>query len=187
MDVRREELIVKRNLETRDSVGVWRNLADPCPSDGSRFAQRSGPQRLLCLDGLARPDAEQRGGQEQRQTANGRVADHDGPERKRQGERRCHCDHPDHRGHQNHSCHHLTHPQRVSCNHGVAGACQDYVHALENLRRVAGRSWPGRRLAATCRKAGAVISHSFPEVAEECLSFVIPGQQAARGNRGEVN
>ena len=52
-----------------------------------------------------------------------------------------------------------------------------------------GGGWIGGRPAgaATCRKAKALSRQANPEVAEECLSFVIPGQQGGPGNWGEVH
>lgn len=202
---------------------------------------------------LARADAKHGSGHQKRKAAHGRVADHDSPHRKRQGQRHSHCAHSNHCGNQNHPCHHLTHPLCGVWSQGVGAPWQDYVLGLEILRRIkrvdlvrfwaigtmpgatplaradgskallqaegrgscgndggkllavkenpsliglsarhllaAGKGWMrGRKAgAATCRKPGALSRQANPEVAEECLSFVIPGQQGGPGNRGEVH
>lgn len=242
----------------------WQDLADhlpPCEAVSARSVSRKtlcggsglGAERPLIRGGLTGPDAEQGGCHQKRKAAHGRVAHHDGPGRKRQGHCHRHGPHTDHCGNQNHPCHHLTHPLCGVCCQGVGAPWQDYVHELENLRRLQiadlahiatagivpglasitragggrvrlqvearrycgrvevkllasqGNSYspgpPARCLspggggrirgrpagAATCRKAKALSWQTNSEVAEECLSFVIPGQQGGPGNRGEVH
>jgi hypothetical protein len=213
-----------------------------------RLRSGRGVQRPLGLK-RTRPDAGHRGGQQKCQAGDSRIAEQDGPHRKRQREGHGHRPHSDRRGHQNHPCNHLAHPPRVSHPKRVGGPWQDYGRALVNLRPVdrgtarvpqrrgkqpfseglrrvfarglicvggcigiaskplpamgiscVGRgvqpdllaaghegfgAWP--RAAATCRNVKRCRGGANPDVAEECLSFVIPGQQARPGKRGEVH
>ena len=261
-----EKLSVTEDLTKGHSGCVWQNLADVLSafeiisaksgSDVTR-APRQGRSGLRAQDrltsGLSGPDAPHGGGRQKCKTAHDRVADHNGPDRQRQGQRHRDCAHSNHCGNQDQSCNHLTHPLCGSCGQGVGASWQDYVLELENLRcflspgpaRIGvvpaasdaaciaragdgevrlqveecgssenagtkwlafqgkfplagppaqslspgGAGWTGGRQAgaATCRKAKALSRQANPEVAEECLSFVIPGQQGGPGNWGEVH
>lgn len=191
------------------SLSVWRNLADTVYTRGRVSADLSKPAiRLLDVEasGLlaqqrsaASPAGAQVGDRRQRQKAE--AADRRVKQQRRRGWNRKRKGATDGNqakctGHQNQTCKHVLQPPREEHSQVASGAWQDCGRAWEFLRRInlTAAVLPGTVHVTACRRTGPGLqgrscavpgkrgrkdAPSFPEVTDDCLSFVTPRQQGA--------
>ena len=170
------------------SFGAWRNLADGMYPNQSRFAHPQSlppvlsgtsslglrPHERGARRGLGGTDAPERGHEEERQTAGGRVEGQCNPDRSGEGKRSRRRRQTNRCGQENQSCKHVPQPPREVPHQVARLAWQDCGRVRVNVRRLINHC--GRCDTATvCRTAPTISAGNGPGVTQSRIEW--PGMR----------